>query len=84
MEEVEYVPPVRYPPAIVGEPRMRASFVAVFVCRKTVERAEQAIESAGELWVDAPLFRRRRPSSWLRECHRRSSTGPFTAPARSL
>jgi hypothetical protein len=33
-----------------------------------VERAEQAIESAGELWVDALFLRRRRPSSWLREC----------------
>ena len=76
-EEAGCLSPARYPPAIVGEPRLKACFVVVFVCRKTVERAEQAIESAGELWVDAPFLRHRRPSSWLRECHRRSCPGPY-------
>jgi hypothetical protein len=71
MEEVEYIPPARFPSAI-GDPRLRASFVAVFVCRKTVECAEQVIESIDELWVDAPLLARPRLSSWLRECHRSS------------
>jgi hypothetical protein len=65
MEEAEYLPPGRYPSAAVGEPRLRASFVAVFVCRKMVERAEQLIESVGESCVDATPLRRRRVSSRL-------------------
>ena len=69
-DEAGYLSPASYPPAIVGEPRLKACLVVVFVYRKAVERAEQAIESAGELWVDASLLRRLGPSSWLPSARR--------------
>jgi hypothetical protein len=56
--------------------RLWASFVAVFVCRKSVECSEQVIESVGEPCVDSVLFRRQRVSSPLGECHREFSSIP--------